>query len=99
MCCTSADDPAVTGQPDPFTGDEFDAILSSVWNGLQDDPFRFGDLLAEALGFIAGIALHEDSSPGDAARAAGLLRRMEQRALWGPDTPRPTVRLIWAETP
>ncbi|WP_020385945.1 hypothetical protein [Kribbella catacumbae] len=71
--------------PTPFTAAEFDAIVSTIWNGLPDDPFRIGDLLADALGFIAGIALHEDTDPNDAARAAAVLRAMEQRALWGPD--------------
>lgn len=70
--------------PDPFTEAEFDAILGTIWEGLDDDPTRFDDLLFTALGFIAGIALtsRADRLP---ERAAGLLRRMEQRSLWGPD--------------
>lgn len=72
-------------RPGPMNELEFDAIVGTIWNGLTDDPFRIGDLLADALGFIAGIALHEDTDPHDAARAAGVLRQMEQRALWGPD--------------
>lgn len=69
----------------PFTASEFDAILSTIYSDLQEDPFRIGDLLADALAFIAGIALHEDSEPRDAARAAVVLRAFEQRALWGPE--------------
>lgn len=69
----------------PLTTAEFDAIVGAVWADLEEDPYRIGDLLAQALGFIAGIALHEDTDPRDAARAAAVLRAMEQRALWGPE--------------
>jgi hypothetical protein len=88
VCCTSADDENVTGVPaqqPPLTPAEFDAIVGAIWADLDEDEFRIGDLLAVALGFIAGIALHEDTDPHDAARAAAVLREMEQRALWGPD--------------
>lgn len=78
---------AATASPadSPLTVEEFDAIVGAIWADLDDDPMRIGDLLATALGFIAGIALHEDTDPHDAARAAAVLREMEQRALWGPD--------------
>lgn len=69
----------------PFTDAEFDSIVGTIWGDLEEDPFRVGDLLADALGFIAGVALHPDTDPRDAARAAAVLRQMEQRALWGPD--------------
>lgn len=70
--------------PEPLTVDEYDAIVGTIWNGLPDDPFRIGDLLAQALGFIGGIALHDTDHP-DADRATAVLRAMEQRSLWGPD--------------
>ncbi|MEU4391616.1 hypothetical protein [Kribbella sp. NPDC023855] len=85
VCCTNAHDEAVTGVPAPLTAEEFDAIVGAIWADLDDDPMRIGDLLATAVAFIAGIALHEDTDPQDAARAAAVLREMEQRALWGPD--------------
>lgn len=78
---------AATASPadPPLTPAEFDSIVAAIWEDLEDDQFRVGDLLADALGFIAGIALHEDTDPRDAARAAAVLRAFEQRALWGPD--------------
>lgn len=85
--------------PDPLTAAELDAIVTAIWDGLDGDPFRVGDLLADALGFIGGLALRTDHHVAE--RATGLLRRMEQRALWGPEHPAevPPVRIIWAETP
>jgi hypothetical protein len=69
---------------EPFTEAEFDAIIGTIWNGLEGDPTRFDDLLADALGFVAAVALRPDLTD-TSGRAAGLLRRMEQRALWGPN--------------
>jgi hypothetical protein len=74
--------PAPTS-PEPFTEAEFDSILGTIWNELDGDPHRFDDLLAQALGFIGGIAVRTDHHVAE--RAAGLLRDMEQRALLGPD--------------
>lgn len=71
-------------EPEPFTEAEFDSIIGTIWNELDGDPHRFDDLLAEALGFIAAVALRPDLTD-TAGRAIGLLRRMEQRSLWGPD--------------
>lgn len=71
--------------PDPLTGPELGAIIASLWADLEDDPYRVGDLLADAVGFIGGVALGEHHPDSLRGRAAGLLRRMEQRALWGPD--------------
>lgn len=77
--------------PDPLTQDEYDAIVHAIFDGLDADPWRVGDLLADALGFIGRLAI--DGADGfEEGRAAGLLRRMEQRALWGPTEPRPEVR-------
>jgi hypothetical protein len=76
---------AATASPDPLTPAEYDAIVGTIWNELDGDPHRFDDLLADALGFIAGIALHEDTDPHEADRATAALRSFEQRALWGPD--------------
>lgn len=84
---------------EPMTELELDAIVTAVWADLEQDPFRVGDLLADAIGFIGRIAVAPDTDPYDADRAAGLLRRMEQRALWGPTEPKPDVRLIWSELP
>ncbi|HET6291729.1 MAG TPA: hypothetical protein VFG33_00090 [Kribbella sp.] len=80
-----AGDGASHQPPAPLTADEYDSIVGTIWNELEDDLGRFDDLLAEALGFIAGIALHEDTDPREADRATAVLRSMEQRALWGPD--------------
>lgn len=76
---------AATAPPEPLTPAEYDAIVSTIWNGLPDDPFRIGDLLADALGFIGGLALAFDTDPHEADRATAVLREMEQRALWGPN--------------
>jgi len=62
---------------------EFDRILGTIWFRVDDDPHRFSDLLADALGFIGALAIRTDHHVAE--RAAGLLRRMEQRALRGPD--------------
>jgi hypothetical protein len=84
VCCTSPYDPAVVG---PYTVDEFDALISSVWSLDTDDPFRFDELLNVALGFIGRIALDGSLPKFDRGRAAELLRAMEQRAVHGPDHP------------
>lgn len=83
---------------EPMTELELDAIVTAIWSDLTEDPYRVGDLLADAIGFIGRYAVDPSIDPYDAARAAGLLRRMEQRALWGPTVPHPDVRIIWAET-
>lgn len=86
-CCASPDDPAVTGvpvPPEPYTEAEFDALLHVVWNISDDDPYRFSDLLADALAYLAAVAIRPDTNGREADRAAGMLRRVEQRALWGP---------------
>lgn len=72
--------------PEPFTEDEYDALITSVWSLDNDDPTRFDELLSHALAFIGRIAL--DGANGlEESRAAELLRAMEQRSLWGPDHP------------
>lgn len=80
---------AATASPaDPFTREEWDAINAAIWTDLEDDPFRFSDLLTVALGTLAGMALDADVGPHEAgyvALAVRVLREMEQRALWGPD--------------
>lgn len=76
---------AATASPEPLTAPEFDAIVALIWDDLDEDPLRVGDLLADALGFIGGIALDIHSDPHDADRATAVLRAMEQRALWGPN--------------
>lgn len=78
-----ATDRPAPASPEPFTAAEFDAIIGTIWNGLDGDPHRFDDLLADALGFIGGIAVRAGSNAAE--RAASLLREMEQRALWGPN--------------
>lgn len=78
-----ATDRSAPASPEPFTEAEFDSILGTIWNGLDGDAHRFDDLLAQALGFIGGIAMRTDHHVAE--RAAALLREMEQRALWGPD--------------
>lgn len=68
----------------PYTAADFDALLATVWNISDDDPHRFSDLLADVLAFVGATAIRPDLYPREAARAAGMLRRVEQRALWGP---------------
>lgn len=93
---TAGDAPNLTGGvPEPMTELELDAIITALWSDLAEDPYRVGDLLADAIGFLGGLALRTDHHVAE--RAAGLLRRMEARALWGPTEPRPDVRIIWAE--
>lgn len=77
---------AATASVDPYHPGEFDALIASVWS-LEgaDDPTRFDELLTAALAFIGALALRTDHHVAE--RAADLLRRMEQRALWGPDQP------------
>ena len=69
---------------EPMTPVEFDSIVSLIWHDLDSDRARVGDLLADALGFIGGIALDIHSDPHDADRATAVLREMENRALFGP---------------
>jgi hypothetical protein len=78
--------PAANSPPPapPLTVDEADSIICTVWSDLAEDPRRFDDLLTQAVGFIAGVAL-QPGLGGVALRAAECLRAMEQRALWGPD--------------
>lgn len=80
---------AATASPaEPFTSEEWDAINAAIWTDLEDDPFRFSDLLTTALGTLAGMALDAGADPfpsGYLALAVRTLREMEQRALWGPD--------------
>lgn len=83
VCCTSPYDPDVIG---PYTDDEFDSLMTSVWSLEEDDPTRFDELLSHAIGFIARLALEGDNGFAE-SNAAVLLRSMEQRALWGPDHP------------
>jgi hypothetical protein len=67
-----------------MTSVEFDSIVALIWHDLDSDRCRVGDLLADALGFIGGIALGVDTDPHEADRATAVLRAMEQRALFGP---------------
>lgn len=72
----------------PFTAEEWDSINAAIWSDLDDDRHRIADLLAIALGTLAGIALDEtaDPFPGQPlALCVRTLREMEQRALWGPE--------------
>lgn len=69
---------------EPMTPVEFDSIVSLIWHDLDSDRSRVGDLLADALGFIGGIAVDIHTDPHDADRATAVLRAMEQRALFGP---------------
>ncbi|HEY9354215.1 MAG TPA: hypothetical protein VIP28_13225 [Nocardioides sp.] len=67
----------------PFTAEEWDAIQSTIWSDLENDPYRFDQLLSMALGTLAGIAL--DGQTAAAGLCVRTLRELEQRALWGPD--------------
>lgn len=74
--------------PGPYTPEEYDALVAAVWDfdGCEHDLTRFDELLTTALAFIGRIAIDGIRTvPLDQDRAALLLRRMEQRALWGPD--------------
>lgn len=74
--------------PGPYIQEEYDALVAAVWDfdGCESDLTRFDELLTTALAFIGRIARDGTrSTPLDQERAALLLRRMEQRALWGPD--------------
>lgn len=81
-----ASDAAVNSSPSapPFSEGEADSIIGTIWGDLDRDPRRFDDLLTEAVGFIAGLALQPELG-GVAVRAVEHLRAMEQRALWGPN--------------
>lgn len=85
----SGDDPAAGGAAatasPAITAEEFDAILGTIWEGLDEDQTRFNDLLWDALGFIGTLATRRDIDPQLSGLAAQCLRGMEQRALWGPD--------------
>jgi hypothetical protein len=85
-CCTDAHDPAVTGVPRPLTVDEHESIVDAIWADLEEDPYRIGDLLTIALAYLAVVALDPGTDPHDADQATAVLRQLEQRALWGPDT-------------
>lgn len=68
----------------PYTTEEFDDLLGTVWGDLEADPHRFDDLLADTLGFIGGLALNPHLG-SVTVRATEHLRAAEQRALWGPN--------------
>lgn len=59
-------------------------VAEMVWEDLDEDPTRVGDLLAIAVKALVEIA----SSPYPTAEyAAETLGRIEQRTVFGPDAP------------
>lgn len=83
-CCTSADDPAVTGRHPLTQRSTAEAVAECIWQDLDEDPTRVGDLLAIAVEALVELAVADRGDPEYAARALG---RIEIRALWGPPLP------------
>lgn len=78
-CCGPVDLP-------PFTVDEYDALITTIWSNLEDDPQRFGNLMTRALAFIGQVAIGPVLGAFTKTRATEVLREMEQRSLWGAPT-------------
>lgn len=83
-CCTSADDPAVTGRHPLTQRWAAEAVAEVIWEDLDDDPTRVGDLLAIAVEHLVELAT---ANRPDSEYAAQVLGRIERRALWGPPLP------------
>ena len=68
-----------------LTAAEYDEIIGAIWQGLDDDPRRFNDLLSDACAFIGTLAIRASVHPELSLLAARCLRGMQARAIAGPN--------------